>query len=598
MASETDVDAGPEPTIVTPPGQAPEAKHGRKGGKATPATLRAPARLATLTLVEIEPSPTNPRTIFADAYIDELAASISAHGLAQMPLVRPIVSKRKGITHQLVVGECRWRAAARAGLTSIQVLVEDLTDDQAYELQLEENGKRRDLHPLEESDAYHNALLRPGWTAERIAATSKLEVSHVKARLRLQALTPATRELFLAGKFGVEIANLLARQSLPAKLQEQAAKEISEGFKERVHYDDTNEWLDFVRPLTVAEARTHLRQRYMLRLELAPFPIDDAELVAAAGSCTACPKRTGNDLELFADIAKPDICTDPVCYREKTDAWTERKIKEAKAAKVTVLPAAEAKKVFAGHFDSSTGLTSTVWGAKVAALDEKLPYEITKDYSSKKTWGDLAKEVDRPPVVIAKDPNSGAARELVDKTKLLDLARKEGALKPEKKKSSSSKSAKLSGPSPTQVAREKQERIDEAARRALFTAFGTVEPSAKAGMATSRWLMRCLIATTDLAALERVAERRGIKAKSADGLVKAMSSAAEKLGGEPLRLLLQEIIVTTIDVVGTDEEAERFIGEGCKLLGIDRKKLLEAATKTVEAELAIADKKKAAKKKS
>lgn len=103
-----------------------------------------------LKIMEIEPNREQPRKIFDEAALSELADSIAAHGVIQPLLVRPI----KDGGYQLVAGERRWRAARIAGLTEVPVVIKDLTDSETVELAMVENLQREDLNPLEEALGY------------------------------------------------------------------------------------------------------------------------------------------------------------------------------------------------------------------------------------------------------------------------------------------------------------------------------------------------------------------------------------------------------------------------------------------------------------
>ena len=97
----------------------------------------------------IDPSSLQPRTIFDDAKLDELAKSITANGVVQ-----PVLLRRKGDRFELIAGERRWRAAQRAGLTRIPAVVQSVSDDKVLEIALIENIQREDLNPIEEARAY------------------------------------------------------------------------------------------------------------------------------------------------------------------------------------------------------------------------------------------------------------------------------------------------------------------------------------------------------------------------------------------------------------------------------------------------------------
>ena len=100
-----------------------------------------------LKLMEIEPNHDQPRKIFDEKALSELADSISQHGVLQPLVVRPLTNGG----YQLVAGERRWRAARIAGLTEVPVIIKELTDEETIEIAMIENLQREDLNPLEEA---------------------------------------------------------------------------------------------------------------------------------------------------------------------------------------------------------------------------------------------------------------------------------------------------------------------------------------------------------------------------------------------------------------------------------------------------------------
>ena len=101
----------------------------------------------------ITPSPFQPRRMFDEAKIEELASSIRNQGIIQ-----PLVVRRNGDGYELIAGERRWRAAMRAGLTHVPIVVRDASDHEALQLALVENLQREDLNPIEEANGYRRLL--------------------------------------------------------------------------------------------------------------------------------------------------------------------------------------------------------------------------------------------------------------------------------------------------------------------------------------------------------------------------------------------------------------------------------------------------------
>ena len=132
---------------------------------------------------QIEPNPEQPRTRFAEKSLDELAQSITANGIVQ-----PIVVRRRGGNYQIVAGERRWRAAQRAGLRNIPVVVREVSDEKLLELALVENIQRQELNAVEEARAYRKLIDTIGLTQELVAERVGKERSLIATTLRLLKL--------------------------------------------------------------------------------------------------------------------------------------------------------------------------------------------------------------------------------------------------------------------------------------------------------------------------------------------------------------------------------------------------------------------------
>lgn len=169
-----------------------------------------------LALTELLPSPTNPRKHFDPAYLDELAGSIKQNGLLQAIVVRPLNGTHTGPeTFEIVLGECRYRAAKQAGLDSIAAVVRNLADDEVRELQLIENLHRKDLTPMEEARAYRGLIdANPTkHSAEWIATKIGMSVAYVWDRLKLNDLIPDAKKILEDERITVGHAILIARQT-------------------------------------------------------------------------------------------------------------------------------------------------------------------------------------------------------------------------------------------------------------------------------------------------------------------------------------------------------------------------------------------------
>lgn len=290
----------------------------------------------TLPLSWITPSLTNPRKNFNAVKLTELAESIKASGVHQPILVRPLPGERvptteRGVTHEIVAGERRYRASLQAGLADIPVLVRDLTDDQVLEVQIVENLQRDDLTALEEAEGFE-ALQATGATVDGIASKIGKSRSYVFARLKLLGLSVECKEAMRAGQIDASRALLIAR--IPdTTLQTKALAEAT-----RVDYRGE--------VCSVRALQNWLLANVMLKLDAAAFNVHDSQLVPAAGNCTTCPKRTGANPDLFADVQGVDICTDPACYHGKEAAHRASVLATAEKRGMRLIEGDDAIEVF------------------------------------------------------------------------------------------------------------------------------------------------------------------------------------------------------------------------------------------------------------
>jgi ParB-like chromosome segregation protein Spo0J len=297
----------------------------------------------------LQPSPTNPRKRFLPGPLAELRDNIAAQGILQDLVVRPIEG-RNGADgqplYEIVAGERRWRATEGL-LDALPCDVRSMTDQQVIEAQLSENGPREPLHPLEEATAYLQLLrdvpawLPPrqpgggvasegGYSLDELAHRMGKSPAHVRARLRLLSLTPTARAAFYDEAFGTASALQIAR--LNTQHQEELVQALLHDAAKGAAWS--------------AHTVSHtVQQRYMLRLAGAPFGLHDEQLVPEAGSCTACPKRTGANPELFDDVVDGDTCADRACFERKCATHEANAIARAQAAGHAVITGKEAERL-------------------------------------------------------------------------------------------------------------------------------------------------------------------------------------------------------------------------------------------------------------
>ena len=329
------------------------------------------------------PSKTN-RKFFDQAALDELTANVKEVGILQDLLVRPIEGSDM---YELVFGERRWRAASAAGLETVPCKVRALSDREALEIQMVENLQREDVDPIEEAESLRAMLdlveadgsrvYTQKLLGERIGKTQNF----VTDRVLLTNLNKTLREAVRMGKLPVKTAQEIGRIPNAAARKEAGEAVLKLG-------------LNFV------EARELIGRKYMRSLKGAPFDREDVDLVAAAGACEVCPKRSGNMGEAFAK--SPHMCCDPDCYAQKCEAAWVRQSAKAVEAGTEVLSDAESRMLF-----DDTGRHLNFTAAFVLWPDrpERDLIKPEVEWERLESWSSLVGEVVRP--VLARVPATG-----------------------------------------------------------------------------------------------------------------------------------------------------------------------------------------------
>ena len=225
----------------------------------------------------IDPSPSQPRTNFDEARLDELAQSIRSNGIVQ-----PLLVRRHGMRYQLVAGERRWRAAQRAGLDRVPAVVREIPDDRLLELALIENIQRQELNAIEEANAYRRLIEAHGLTQETVAQRVGRDRSFITNYLRLLRLPLDIQTLLeeekistgharaLLGVSEIDIQRRVARnivdQSLSVRETEKAIKRIVAGASPAAATLRTAKPVD----ANVRAAETKLRRRFGTQVRIRP----------------------------------------------------------------------------------------------------------------------------------------------------------------------------------------------------------------------------------------------------------------------------------------------------------------------------------------
>src|SRR4051812_32092636 len=168
----------------------------------------------------LNPNPHNPRKRFAEEEVEDLARSIRDKGVLQPLLAR----ERSDGQYEIIAGERRWRAAQRAGVHDVPVLVRNLSDAEALEVALIENIQRADLNPLEEAQGYSQLLTQFGYTQQQLAESLGKSRSHIANTLRLLMLPDAVKKHIEDGALTAGHARTLIATDAPEALAERIIK--------------------------------------------------------------------------------------------------------------------------------------------------------------------------------------------------------------------------------------------------------------------------------------------------------------------------------------------------------------------------------------
>lgn len=274
-------------------------------------------------LDRVKESPLNPRKIFREGPLQELAESIRAKGVLTPLLVRPTA----GGEYELAAGHRRRRASERAGVTEVPVLIREMSDEDFLEVLTVDNLQREDVEPLDEAEGFR--ALIDLWRAKREAIGAKggykddvarvaerigKSVSHVYSRLKLLDLNPRGRQYLQDGVITAGHAIILARLQ-PAD-QDRALEYLVCGADDEDLGGEEPECVESVR-----DFGDWVKYSLQCRLSGAPFQLLDSKL--GGGACTTCSKRAGY---LDGVKAKDDLCMDRSCYAAKCQAYVQRQL--------------------------------------------------------------------------------------------------------------------------------------------------------------------------------------------------------------------------------------------------------------------------------
>lgn len=180
--------------------------------------------VTALKISQVEPNKKQPRTVFEDESLRELADSIREHGVIQPLVVRP----RENGGYQIVAGERRWRAARMAGLGELPVVIRELDDNQALEVAIIENLQREDLNPIELANGYQALIDQYGMTQEQVAERLGKSRPVVANTIRLLSLPKSVLPHVQSGKISRGQAKALLSLEDTAVIEQIAQRILKE----------------------------------------------------------------------------------------------------------------------------------------------------------------------------------------------------------------------------------------------------------------------------------------------------------------------------------------------------------------------------------
>jgi len=467
-------------------------------------------------------------------------------------LVRPLNER----SFEIVAGARRYRAAQMAEAETVPVRIVNLTDAEALEAQLVENLIRADVHPMEEATGFR-ALLNleePKYSIEQIAARTGKSPVFVASRLKLTELSPVVVDAFYREEIGTGHALLLAK--LQPVQQEEA---LSACFQEQ--YGTNNKSKRTLLP--VRNLQQWIEHNILLELASAPFSKRDAQLVPEAGSCVECPKRTGHNKLLFADMGtgQKDSCSDPKCYAAKLDAH----IRQSIAAKPKLV------QISTGYGQQKEGSSTLPRNRYVEVRQEK---PKTKEEATRPEFKTCKYTTE---AIVSEGSERGESRTV--------CAQADCPVHHAKKQSS----AHGSNSNAEEQKRRREEALAQATGLRTLAAIVAAVP-VRLMKRDLLFVVERLAASLDERRLEIVARQRGIKkAKDSDSIGKLFTAYLRRAEESALGGLLVEI---TILLAATRQTAAQVLRDAATAYKVD----VDAISLKVKHEFAAKEKAKLAPK--
>lgn len=228
-------------------------------------------KVIQIKLIDIKENPHQPRKVFDQQALEELAESIREHGILQ-----PVVVRKKGAKFELVVGERRFRAAKLCKLKELPAIVKEFNEQQMMELAILENLQREDLTPIEEAEAYQKLMDTLNLTQEQLAFRLGKSRPHITNHIRLLTLPKDVRELISDKKLSMGHGRTLLGLRSKKAISETAHKAVKEGLNvrqlenlvQRLNDDVPRETPEKKKDIFIEEKQSELRDRFGTNVQI------------------------------------------------------------------------------------------------------------------------------------------------------------------------------------------------------------------------------------------------------------------------------------------------------------------------------------------
>jgi len=273
--------------------------------------------IENLKLEQIQPSALNPRKVYDEAALQELAESIKTQGLLNPITVRPVPDKATSNCEQLyeiICGERRWRAMGLLKAKEIPSIIRELNDDEAFEVMITENLQRQDIEPLDEATAYL-ALQGRGLSVADMSAKFGKSERYIRDRLKLNELIPIFKEALSHGKISLGGAIMLAR------LDEAAQNEFADDYG----YEPVEDWTE-VEALSTQDIKDDIEDNFTTLDGAIFLPEDDWNKDQQPRLCSMCANNSSCQQSIWPELASKARCADGECFKEKLSRYISYRV--------------------------------------------------------------------------------------------------------------------------------------------------------------------------------------------------------------------------------------------------------------------------------